>query len=167
MPQTRTQRQASANKAAATRKRNAASRSASRTKSSARSTRSSAAATTRSARRTGREAARTGKQATRTAGRRLDAIGERIDELARRAQRVLHIQVGVADAARDALVRNVQMYTNPRQFVRELNQYERRGARVLGRSERAVARRRRDLGHQTNGVRREAQENREPRKPPA
>ena len=140
MPQTRTQRQASANKAAATRKRNAANRSASRTKSSARSTRSSASSTARSAQRTGREARRTGRQATRTAGRRLEVVGERIDELGRRAQRVLYIQVGVAATARDALLRNVQTISQPSKLVKELDQYERRGARALGRSERAVNR---------------------------
>jgi hypothetical protein len=96
-------------------------------------------------------------------------VGERIDELGRRAQRVLYIQVGVAASARDALVRNVQTYISPSSVVKELDQYERRGARALGRSERAVARRRRDLEHdvrkvqrgvgrQTNGVRKDAED---------
>lgn len=155
MAQTRTQRQASANKAAATRKRNAANQSASRTKSSARSTRSSASATTRSAKRTGRDAARTGKQAGRTLGRRLDVVEERIDELGRRAQRVLYIQVGVAASARDAVVRQVQMYARPSSFRRTLDQYERRGARALGRSGRAASRR---TGGHANGFRREAED---------
>ncbi|MBV9194595.1 MAG: hypothetical protein JO168_10670 [Solirubrobacterales bacterium] len=157
MAQTRTQRQASANEAAATRKQNAANRSASRTKASVRTTRSSAAATARSARRTGREAARTGRQATRTAGRRLDVVSDRIDELGRRAQRVLYIQVGVAATARDALVRNVQTYTRLNSVARELDQYERRGARALGRSERVLTRRRREIEHQTEGVRKDAE----------
>jgi hypothetical protein len=96
-------------------------------------------------------------------------VGERIDELGRRAQRVLYIQVGVAATARDALLRNVQTISQPSKLVKELDQYERRGARALGRSERAVNRRRRDLQHevrkvqrgvgrQTNGVRKDAED---------
>jgi hypothetical protein len=162
MPQTRTQRQASAQKAAATRKRNAAKRSASSTKSTARSTRSSARQTTRSARQTGRQAARTGRQATRTAERRLDAFGERIEEFGRRAQRALYIQVGMAATARDALANSVRVYTRPSTVVKELDKYERRGARAFGRSERALRRdahtAQRTVARQTNGVRRDAED---------
>ena len=91
--QTRSQRQAAAKKAAATRKRNATKRSASATRTSARRTQRSASAT---ARQTGRDAQRTSKQATRTAGRGIDTTLERFGVLGRRAQRALLIQVGAA-----------------------------------------------------------------------
>ena len=138
--QTRTQRQAAGQKAAATRKRNAAKRSATTTKTSARRTRSSASQTTREARRTGRAAGR-------TAARRFDAATERIEELGRRAQRAFYIQVGVAATARDAVERSVRTYSNVGSVIKELNQYERRGERALKRGQRTVNR-------EANGLRR-------------
>ena len=140
--QTRTQRQAAATKAAATRKRNAAKQSASATKTSARRTRASASQTTREARRTGRAAGR-------TATRRFESATERLGEFGRRAERAFYIQVGAAVTARDAITRNVRIYTNVKDFTRELNKYERRGVRALNRGQRNVNR-------QANGLRRDA-----------
>ncbi len=140
--QTRTQRQAAAQKAAATRKRNAAKQSASTTKSSARRTRSSATQTTREARRTGRAAGR-------TAARRFDAATERLGELGRRAERAFKIQVGVAATAGDALTRSVRTYTDVGSVVKQLDTYERRGDRALKHGQRNVNR-------EANGLRRDA-----------
>jgi hypothetical protein len=140
--QTRTQRQAAAQKAAATRKRNAAKQSASSTRSSARSTRSSATQTTRQARRTGRAAGR-------TAARRFDAATERVEEFGRRAQRAFYIQVGMAATARDAVARSIRIYTKPSSVVRELNAYERKGQRLLKRGQR-------NLNREATGLRRDA-----------
>jgi 5-deoxy-D-glucuronate isomerase len=140
--QTRTQRQAAAQKAAATRKRNAAKQSASSTRTSARRTRASASQTTR-------EAQRTGRAAGRTAARRLDAVTERFEEFGRRAQRVFYIQVGAAMTARDALTHTVRVYANPGSVAKELDKYERRGARALKRGQRNVNR-------EANGIRRDA-----------
>lgn len=141
--QTRTQRQAAAQKAAATRKRNAAKSSASTTKSSARRTRSSAAQTTRDARRTGRAAGR-------TAARRFDAVTERFEELGRRAQRAFYIQVGAAMTARDALAHSVRIYTSPGSVAKELDKYERRGEQALKHGQRSVNR-------EATGLRRDAE----------
>jgi hypothetical protein len=142
--QTRTQRQAAAQKAAATRKRNAARQSASSTRASARRTRSSASQTTREARRTGRAAGR-------TAARRFDAATERLAELGRRAQRAFYIQVGMAATARDTLTRNLRVYTDTNSMVKELDRYERRGARAMKRGQR-------NLNREANGLRRDAQD---------
>ncbi len=138
--QTRTQRQAAAQKAAATRKRNAAKRTASTTRSSARRTQSTASQTTREARRTGRAA-------RRTAGYGLDAATERLEEFGRRMQRAFYIQVGAAATARDALARSVRTYTNVGSMVKEFDRYERRGERALKRGRRSV---------NANGIRRDA-----------
>ena len=138
--QTRTQRQAAAQKAAATRKRNAAKSSASTTRTSARRTRASASHTTREARRTGRAAGR-------TAARRFDALTERVEEVGRRAQRAFYIQVGAAMTARDALAHSVRVYATPGSVVKELDKYERRGERALKRGQRNM---------NANGLRREA-----------
>lgn len=142
--QTRTQRQAAATKAAATRKRNAAKQSASSTRTSARRTRSSASQTTR-------EARRTGKAAGRTAARRIDAATERLGEFAHQARRAFYIQVGAAVTARDAVTHNVRLYTNVNDVTRELNKYERRGVRALNRGQRTANR-------QANGLRKDAQD---------
>jgi hypothetical protein len=141
--QTRTQRQAAGNKAAATRKRNAAKRTASTTKTSARRTRSTAG-------QTAREARLTGRHATRTAVRGFDAAGDRLNEFGRRAQRAVYIQVGAAATARDALTRSVRRYSRVNNVVRELNKYERRGERALRRGQRS-------LNREANGLRRDAQ----------
>jgi hypothetical protein len=151
--QTRTQRQAAAKKAAATRKRNAAKRSTTATKTSARRTARSAASTARSSQ-------TTTKQAARATGRRLDAAAERVDAFGRQAQRVLLIQLGAADAARDALSKTVRTYTSLDRAVREFRQFERRGERVMRRSRQTFRRQRRDIEHgvqrQTNGWRSDA-----------
>ena len=136
--QTPTQRRARASRAAATRKRSSASQSAAATKSSARRTRASASATARNAERTTR-------QATRTTGRRAEVATHRLDELGQRAQRVFYIQVGAVAAAGDVVARGVRRYSNLDLVARELNRFERRGARAVGRGQRALTRRRERL----------------------
>src|SRR4051795_12340947 len=78
--QTKTQRQAAAKKAAATRKRNAAKQGTSRTKGSARQTATSA-------RRTASSAKRTAKQAARSGARRVDAETTGLGAVAQQVQR--------------------------------------------------------------------------------
>src|SRR3954454_1894919 len=143
-PQTRTQRQATAKKAAATRKRNAAKGSASRTRASARSTTRSARSTARSARSTGRAARSTARQAARTTARRASAEQTRLEGLARQAERWALIPIGVALEARDQIVDTARTYTNRNKAQRQLNKFERRGATALRRNRRAV-------GRQVNG----------------
>lgn len=155
---TRTQRQAAAKKAAATRKQNAAKRSASATKSSARRTASSARATSRSAKSTARQGGRASGQTARAATTRLEALG-------RQAERALLIQIGAATALRDAVVHTAQTYTNPKRIAREFDNFERRGERAVGRRRRSLIRRRREVdevrreaGRQMNGLRDDAAE---------
>jgi hypothetical protein len=131
--QTRTQRQAAARKAAATRKRNAAGQSASSTRTSARRTRASATQTTR-------QAGRTGRAGARSTARRFEAATERLSEFGRRAQRAFYIQVGAAATARDVLARTLRRYRNAGNVVKELDKYERRGERVLRRGQRSLNR---------------------------
>jgi len=148
--QTTTKRQAAAKKAAATRKRKTADRSAAATKASARRTRSSAANTSRSAQ-------QTTKQATKTAAGRLQAATERLDALGRQAERALLIQIGAVAALRDALAQTAQTYTNLELVVKELDQFERRGARALKGGQRVAKRRRRDLENEARDVQRQVE----------
>src|SRR3954466_16230182 len=99
-PQTRTQRQASAKKAAATRKRKAASQSNGTAKAAARRTASSAE-------RTGRSAQTTSKYGALAAVRRFSAEGLRLEALGHQAERVVLIPVGAVLEARDGIVRIV------------------------------------------------------------
>jgi guanyl-specific ribonuclease Sa len=125
--ETRTQRVAAGNKAAATRKRNAAKRSASRTKSSATQTRTAARTTARSAR-------STAGVAGRTAGRRADAAASSFEALVREAERALVlIPVGAALEVRDAAVSKVRTYADRGAARREFNRFERRGEKALRR----------------------------------
>ncbi len=140
--QTRTRRQAAANKAAATRKQNAADASAASAKTSARQTKRSAAAT-------GREAKRTAKQAGTTTSRRIDAATSRLDAIGRQAERAFLIQIGAALEARDAVLQTAQTYTDPGRLTRELDRFEQRG-------ERALRQRRRDIDHKVRNAQREA-----------
>lgn len=135
--QTRSQRQAAAQKAAATRKRNATRRSASATKASARRTTRSASASTKQ---TVRSAQRTTRHATRTAGRGIDTAATRLGAIGRQAQRVVLIQVGAAATAGNKLRQTARTYTSLDRVTRELNRFERRGARTLERRRRAVSR---------------------------
>jgi len=163
--QTKTQRQAAGHKAAATRKRNAAKRSATATKTAARRTNASASATVRtSARQTGRNARQTTKQASRTAGHRFDAATQRVEEFGRRAQRAFYIQVGAAAEFRDTVARQARKFASLSNATVELDKLERRGARALNGTERALNRRRRTVSRdvqrtqrtverQTNGLR--------------
>src|SRR5947209_14498170 len=138
--QTRSQRQAAAKKAAATRKRNATKRSASATKTSARRTGTTAAS---GAKQTTRSAGRTSKQAARTAGRGLDTAGARLGVVGRQAQRVLLIPVGAAATVGDKVRETARTYSSLDRVARELNRFERRGAKVVDSRQRAVSRRRR------------------------
>ena len=139
-PQTRTQRQASAKKAAATRRRNTAQGSASRTRASARRTTKSARSTARSARETGRAAGSTARSAARTTARRASAEQTRLEGVARQAERAVLIPIGAALEARDRIVDTARTYTNRGKTQRELNRFERRGATALRRNRRAVQR---------------------------
>jgi hypothetical protein len=159
--QTTTQRQAAAQKAAATRKRNAAKQSASETKASARRTsttaRNSAQTTSQAAKSTARSARSTAEQATRTAARTVDAQATRLEAIARQAERVTLIPIGAALEARDAVVDTVRTYTDSRSAKRQLDRFERRGATALRRDrqslERTARATRRDVEQRTDGLR--------------
>jgi hypothetical protein len=131
--QTKTQRQAAAKKAAATRKRNSARQSGGTAKASARRTRTSAQDT-------GRAARTTAKQAARATARRAEAETTRLGAVAHQAERAVLIPVGVALEARDRVTDTVRTYSNTRLTRQELNRFERRGAKALGRTRRTVER---------------------------
>lgn len=143
--QTSSQRQAAAQRAAATRKRNATKRSASATKAAARRARSSARATTKDARQTTRHA-------TRTASRGVDAATTRLQVIGRQAQRALLIQVGAAATFQDNLRQTARTYTNLDLVRREFNRLERRGERALSRGRRGLGR---DARHAQRAVERQ------------
>src|SRR5215475_5397032 len=113
--QTRTQRQAAAKKAAATRKRNSA-------------TQSTRAARTAS------------RQGTRAVALRLSAEKAYLDALARRGERAVLIPVGAALEARDRIVALLHTYGDGERLRIRLNAFERRGATALRRNRRAVER---------------------------
>jgi hypothetical protein len=129
--QTKTQRQAAAKKAAATRKRNAANRSASAAKSSARST--------------SRSARTTAKQAARTTGKRASAETTGLQGLARRAQRAVLIPIGVALEAGDRVVDTARTYGDRTKAKRRFDRFERRGEQAFRRNRRTLEREARDL----------------------
>ena len=118
--QTKTQREAAAKKAAATRKRNSARQSGGTAKASARRTRSSAQDTGRAARTTAKQAA---------------------SATAHQAERVVLIPVGAALETRDRVTDTVRTYTDSGLTRQELNRFERRGAKALGRTRRTAERR--------------------------
>ena len=132
--QTKTQRQAAAKKAAATRKRNSAKQSGGAAKSSARRTGSSAQDT-------GRAARTTAKQAARATARRAEAETTRLEAVAHQAERAVLIPVGAALEARDRVTNTVRTYSDTRLTRKEFNRFEQRGAKALGRSRRTVERR--------------------------
>jgi len=136
--QTRTQRQAAAKKAAATRKRNSAKQSSGTAKASARRT-------TRSAKGTGRAARTTAKQAARATARRASAETTRFEAVARQAERAVLIPVGAALEARDRVNATVRTYSDSRLTRQQLNRFERRGATALRRNRRAVERQAKDV----------------------
>lgn len=126
--QTKTGRRAAGHKAAATRKRNAAEHSATLTKGSAAQTKDAARDTVRAAR-------TTATRATRTAERHADAATSSVEALVRQAERtVLLIPIGAALEARDAALATVRTYTDRRAVRHELDRFERRGERALGRN---------------------------------
>ena len=131
--QTKTQRQAAAKKAAATRKRNAAKQSVGATKASARRTSSSAQGT-------GRAARTTAKQAARATARRAEAERTRLGAVAHQAERAVLVPVGAVLEARDRVTNTVRTYSSPQLTRQELNRFERRGAKALGRTRRTVER---------------------------
>ena len=131
--QTKTQRQAAAKRAAATRKRNSARQSGGTAKASARRTRDSAKGTARAAR-------TTAKQAARTTAHRAEAETTRLGAVAHQAERAVLIPVGAALEARDRVTDTVRTYSNTRLTRQELNRFERRGAKALGRTRRTSER---------------------------
>jgi hypothetical protein len=128
---TKTQRQAAAKKAAATRRRNAAKQSGGTAKASARRTRSSAQDT-------GRAARTTATQAARAAARRAEAETTRLGAVAHQVERAVLIPVGAALEARDQVMDTVRTYSDSRLTRQQLNRFERRGATALRRQRRAV-----------------------------
>ena len=137
-PQTRTQRQAAAKKAAATRKRNSARQSSGNAKASVRRT-------TTSAQSTGRAARTASKQAGQATARRVSAEKTRYEAIARQAERFILVPVGAALEARDRIAATFRTYSDGRLVRQQLNRYERRGATVLGRKRRAVERQAKDV----------------------
>jgi len=132
--QTRTQRQAAAKKAAATRKRNAAAQSTTRAKGSARRTARTAETTARGAR-------TTAEQADRAASKRGAAEATRLQGAARGAQRALYVPIGAILEARDGLANTVRTYGDSRRVQREFDRFERRGESALRRNRRGAAHR--------------------------
>ena len=132
-PQTRTQRQAAAKKAAATRKRNSARQSTETAKASVRRT-------TTSAQSTGRAARTASKQAGRATAHLVLAEKTRLEAVARQAERVILIPVGAALEARDRVAATVRTFSDSRLARQQLNRFERRGATVLRRKRRAIER---------------------------
>jgi len=131
--QTKTQRQAAAKKAAATRKRNSAKQGGGAAKASARRT-------TDSAQDTGRAARTTAKQAARATARRAEAEATRLGAVAHQAERAVLIPVGAALEARDRVTNTVRTYSDTHATRQELNRFERRGAKALGRTRRVERR---------------------------
>lgn len=136
--QTPVQRQAAAKRAAATRKRNAAKRSATATKASARRTGGAASSAARGARTTARSAGTTTTHAAGTAGKAVDAAGTQLAAVARGAQRAVLIPVGAVAAAGDAVRRTAETYASPEPRARQLDRFDRRGARAIDRGRRTV-----------------------------
>jgi hypothetical protein len=136
--QTRTQRQAAAKKAAATRKRNSARQSSGTAKASVRRT-------TTSAQSTGRASRTASKQAGRATARRVWAEKRRFEAVARQGERAILIPVGAALEARDRVAATIRTYSDSRLARQQLNRFERRGATVLRRKRRAVERQAKDV----------------------
>jgi hypothetical protein len=149
-PQTRTQRQAAAKKAAATRKRNSARQSSESAKASARRS-------TTSAQSTGRAAHTASKQAGRATARRVLAEKRRLEAVAHQGERAILIPVGAALEARDRVAATLRTYSDGRMARHQINRFERRGAAVLRRKRRAIGRRANDVRgsaeSRANGVR--------------
>jgi hypothetical protein len=147
--QTKTQRQAAAKKAAATRKRNAAKSSTGSTKASARRTAGSAQGTARSAR-------TTAKQAATATQKRAQAEATRLEAVARQAERAVLIPVGAALEARDRVSETARKYSDKELTRKELNRYERRGAATLKRNRQSIERQakglRKDVGQRASEV---------------
>jgi hypothetical protein len=71
----------------------------------------------------------------------VDAATTQLGAVTVSARRVLYTAVGAAATAGDAVKRSALIYRNPVRLARQLQQYERRGARVLDRGQRNVSRR--------------------------
>lgn len=131
--QTRTERQAAAKKAAATRRKNESQRHATSAKRSARRTRGTAAAASRDA----RSAA---GQGSRAAARSGEAWLFRLESIGRQLERGLHVQVGALLEARDAVTGTVRTYSDRRRLRTRLRRFERRGETALRRTGREARR---------------------------
>jgi hypothetical protein len=85
-----------------------------------------------------------------------------VDAIGRRAERALLIQIGAALEARDALLKTAQNVSHPDRLTRELDRFERRGARAVGRRrrevEREAARARREVKRQTGELKSDAED---------
>jgi hypothetical protein len=152
-PQTRTQRQAAAKKAAATRKRKSARQSSGTAKAAARRSASSAQST-------GRSAATASRQRARTAAVRFSAEKAYLEAIARRGERAVLIPVGAALEARDRIAALLRTYGDRTALRSRLKRFERRGANALRRNRRAVERQAREVRngveHRANGFQSQA-----------
>jgi hypothetical protein len=148
-PQTRTQRQAAAKKAAATRKRQSANQSKGNAKAAA-------GRTVKSARTSARSAGTTSRNGALTAARRFSGERFRLEAVGRQAERVVLIPIGAALEARDRIAAIVRTYGGRELARNRLNRFERRGAAALQRNRRAVERHAKDarngLETRANGV---------------
>ena len=147
-PQTRTQRQATAKKAAATRKRKSARQSSGTAKAAARRSASSAQST-------GRSAATVPRQGARAAAVRFSAEKAYLEAIARRGERAVLIPIGAALEARDRIAALLRSYGDRAALRSRLNRFERRGATALRRNRRAVEQQAREVRngveHRANG----------------
>jgi hypothetical protein len=94
-----------------------------------------------SARSTARGARTTGRQAAETASRSAEAAGTELGAAAISAQRVLLTTVGAIATAGESIKRTALTYTDPGRLSRQLDRFERRGARLLDRGRRQLRRR--------------------------
>jgi hypothetical protein len=88
-----------------------------------------------------RGARTTGRHATSTATQGIDAATTRLGALGRQAQRALLIQIGAAASVGDKVRNTARTYSKLDRVARELNRFERRGARALARRSRGISQR--------------------------
>ena len=82
----------------------------------------------------------TAKQAASATARRAEAETTRLGAVAHQAERAVLIPVGATLEARDRVTDAVRTYTDTRLTRQELNRFERRGAKALGRTRRTAER---------------------------
>ena len=75
----------------------------------------------------------TGTHVVETAARSVEAAGTQLGAVTLSARRVVYTAVGAVATASDAVKQSALIYRNPLRLTRQLQQFERRGARVLDR----------------------------------